>query len=359
MYLPDALVLQALIWGTLALGVLVIALILFGTWMQYRRDRQNRHRILRYQAWEKALATYLFSGDGAQRPFPDINPKDRALFQRFLARYHATLAGQEAEGLRQLYLSLGVHESLPTRLRHRSATVRAQAAQEVGIFRLADHLEQVVPLLRDPTPYVAHLAAQALTRSGALRYAGPVFDWVLREEQYQRERLLRVLEGFGPQILPWLETNLLPPNAVPESWVLFALLAGSLRHQESVPRLLELLEVPHVNLQASALKALAALADPHTYTRVLRVVGHEAWPVRAQAVKALGLVGGPDAIPTLIAMTSDPVYEVRRNAAQGLADLGHAGTSALTWLAEDPTADRYARDIAKERLEWVDERGHL
>jgi HEAT repeat protein len=85
---------------------------------------------------------------------------------------------------------------------------------------------------------------------------------------------------------------------------------------------------------------------------------HEAWPIRAQAAKALGLISGPDAIPLLMEMTSDPVYEVRRNAAQGMADLGHAGTSALTWLAEDPTADPFARDIARERLEWADERGH-
>jgi hypothetical protein len=58
-------------------------------------------------------------------------------------------------------------------------------------------------------------------------------------------------------------------------------------------------------------------------------------------------------------LTADPVYEVRRNAAQGLADLGHAGIGALAWLADDPEADRFARDIARERLEWAQERGHL
>ena len=359
MHLPDALVRQALIWGTAGLGCLVLALVLLGAAMQVRRDQQNRYRILRYQAWEKDLAAHLFSGDGPSRPFPEVAERDWTLFQRFLARYHATLAGKEAEALRRLYLGLGVHENLPARLKHRAATVRAQAAQEVGIFRLTDRLEQVVPLLRDPAPFVAHLAAQALTRSGDLHYVEPVFDWVLREERYQRERLLRVLEGFGPALLPWLEANLDPPRTAPESWILFALLAASLLDRRSYPRILELLEVPHVNLQASALKALGALAIPQTYPRVLQLVGHEAWPIRAQAAKALGLVGGPDAIPTLLEMTGDPAYEVRRNAAQGLADLGHAGTSALTWLAEDPTADPFARDIARERLEWADERGHM
>jgi len=358
MHLPPAMVLQFLVWGTVVLGSLVSALVLLGTGIQFRRDRQNRHRIARYQAWETDLAAHLFSGDETQRAFPEIAKEDRQLFQRFLTRYHATLAGQEAVALRELYLGLGVHGSLPRRLKHRLAAVRAQAAQEVGIFKLGDYLEAVVPLLDDPVPYVTHLAAQALTWSGDLRFAQPVVAWVLREERYQRERLLRVLEGFGPDLLPWLESHLDPPPAAPEAWVLFALLAGSHRHRESAHRLLELIAQPNVDLQASALKALAALADPLTYPRVEPLARHEAWPVRAQAAKALGLIGGPDAIPILIQMTSDPVYEVRRNAAQGMADLGHAGTSALTWLAEDPSADPFARDIARERLEWADERGH-
>lgn len=358
MHLPPDLVFRVLIWGTAILASLVVCLVITGAGIQYQRDRQNRHRITLFQAWERDLTNHLFSASGASIPFPEIAKRDRPVFQKFLSRYHATLAGQEAEALKNLYLQLGVHSSLPGRLKHRLATTRAQAAQEIGAFRLTEYLENVVPLLNDPIPYVTHLAAQALTRSDDLRYAQPVLDWVLREERYQRKRLLRVLEGFGPEFLPWLEEHLDSPEEAPGPWILFALLAGSHRHRPSEPRLLKLIGTPQVDIQASALKALAALADPLTYSKVEPLARHEAWQIRAQAAKALGLIGGPDAIPSLIALTSDPVYEVRRNAAQGLADLGHAGASALTWLAEDPTADRFARDIARERLEWADERGH-
>lgn len=358
MHVPPELVLQILVWGTVVLACTLGGLTLLGAWIQVRRDRQNRHRIARFQAWEQDLARHLF-GSGEARDFPPIAPRDRQLFQAFLARYQATLAGREAESLKDLYLRLGVHDSLAARLRHRSAPVRAQAAREIGIFRLSDELERVVPLLQDPVPYVAHLAAQALARVGDLRFAGPVLEWVMREERYQRERLLRVLEAFGPGLLPWLEAHLEPPEVDPESWILFSLLAASHRLRDCEPRLLALLEAPEVDVQAAALKALAALADPATYPKIQPLARHPAWPIRAQAAKALGLVGGPDAIPALIELTSDPVYEVRRNAAQGMADLGHAGTAALTWLAEDLNADRFARDIARERLEWADERGHL
>jgi hypothetical protein len=358
MQLPSDLVFRVLIWGTVILASLVTGLVITGAGIQFQRDRQNRHRITLFQAWERDLTNFLFNASGPSTPFPEIAKRDRALFQKFLARYYATLAGQEAEALKTLYLNLGVHPSLPGRLKHRLAATRAQAAQEIGAFRLTEYLGDVVPRLNDPVPYVAHLAAQALARSGDLRYAQPVLAWVMREEHYQRDRLLRVLEGFGPELLPWLEAHLDPPEVAVEPWILFALLAGSHRHRESEARLLELILTPQVDLQASALKALAALADPLTYPKVEPLARHEAWQIRAQAAKALGLIGGPEAIPSLIALTSDPAYEVRRNAAQGLADLGHAGAAALTWLAEDPTADRFARDIARERLEWADERGH-
>jgi len=216
----------------------------------------------------------------------------------------------------------------------------------------------VVPLLNDPVPYVTHLAAQALTRSGDLQYAKPVLDWVLREEQYQRDRLLRVLEGFGPELLPWMKGHLPPPDQDPEPWILYVLLVAAHRHAASQPSLGWLLQIPHLDLQASVLKALSVLADPVAYAWVLPFASSPAWEIRAQASRALGVLGGPSAIPTLLALMADPVYEVRRNAAQGLADLGHAGISALTWTADDSTADRFARDIARERLEWTDERGH-
>jgi hypothetical protein len=282
-----------------------------------------------------------------------------------------------------LYLDLDVHESLPVRLQSRDSKVRAQAALEISVFRLDEAsenvppplsvrpwrwkpgtrldgiLDLVLPLLDDPVPFVAHTAALSLSRSRELRFASPVLAWVMREERYQRERLLQVLEGFGPGLLPWMKDHLEAPNQNPDPWVLYALLVGSHRHQESLPRLVWLLDVPDLDLRVSILKALTILADPKVFPKVAPFANNQAWPIRAQAARALGVLGGPDAVPALLSLAGDAVYEVRRNAAQSLVDLGHIGVSALTWLAEDPRADRFARDIAKERLEWADERGHL
>lgn len=358
-------------------------LILAGAVMQYRQDRRNRYRIARYQAWETRLSDFLFRKGYEHGDFGPVAWADRWLFRDFLARYQSSIAGEESELLRGLYLDIGLHDSLLRRLRDRDPRVRAQAAKEIGVFRLdepSEHvtppavarpwrwkpgfrlegcLDQVLPLLDDPVPYVAHTAALTLARSRNLRYAGPVVAWVMREELYQRERLLRVLEGFGPGLLPWMKDSLESPDQNPEPWILFALLAGSHRHRESQPRLLWLLDVPDVDLRASVLKALIILADPAIYPRVLAFAASPAWEIRTQVARALGVLGGPSAVPDLMPLMADSVFEVRRNAAQSLVDLGHAGVSALTWLAEDPKADRFARDMARERLEWADERGHL
>lgn len=365
--MPPETVLRILHWAILLLAVLVGGLVVLGAALQVHHDRQNRHRIACYQAWEHQLTEYLFKGGHERGPFPAVAPGDRWLFRNFLARYKSTLAGAEGELLRRLYFELGVHASIPGRLQSRHPRVRAQAALEVGLFRLEtagdalhprDYLQRVLPLLDDPVPYVAHVAARALTHSQDLRYAAPVLAWVMREEIYQRERLLRVLEGFGPGLLPWMKDHLESPTQNPESWILYVLLVGSHRHRDSQPRLLWLLEIPHVDLRVSVLKSLIILADPAVYPRVLPFATSPAWEIRAQVARALGVLGGPSAVPELLPLMADRVYEVRRNAAQSLVDLGHAGASALRWIAEDPMADRFARDIARERLEWADERGH-
>jgi HEAT repeat protein len=357
--------------------------VVLGVIVQYRKDRRNRYRIARYQAWEVQLTDYLFKKGYERDGFGQVAWSDRWLFRDFLARYQSTIAGQESELLRELYLSMGIHTSLPARLQDRDPKIRAQAAKEIAVFRLDEpaeyapppvverpwrwkpgvrmegYLDQVLPLLDDPVPFVAHTAALTLTRSRSLKYAEPVLAWVMREELYQRERLLRVLEGFGPTLLPWMKENLESPNQNPEPWILYALLVGSHRHRESLPRLLWLLEVPNVDLRASVLKALIILADPAVYPKVRSFASSPAWEIRTQVARALGVLGGPSAVPDLLPLMADPVYEVRRNAAQSLVDLGHSGVSALTWLAEDPHSDRFARDIARERLEWADERGHM
>jgi len=140
----------------------------------------------------------------------------------------------------------------------------------VGAYGLDGHLRELVPVLADPVPFVAYAAARTLAQSRDLTYAGPVVEWVFTQDQYQQERLIALLEGFGPALLPWLEALLRDRPLLHDGWRLFALLVAFHRHHESLPVLLELLDSPEPEVLCAALRGLHALGDPQTYPAVLR-----------------------------------------------------------------------------------------
>lgn len=350
--------LEWLLWCTLGVGLLVCALALFGALFQLKRDRRHRRRIELHQRWEPLLAEYLFGDQAPPLPLEGLAGWEREVLRLFLVRTKESLAGDEGRRLDVLYRHLGLDGDLADRLHAPQARTRALAALEVDAFQVEVRHPDVLGLLEDPVPFVAHAAARTLARTQRLRFAEPVLQWVIAQDTYQQDRLLRLLESFGPLLPTWLEAYLADVPDNPRAWRLFALMVASMRQVECEPRILELLRYPEVEVNAAAIRALAALGDPQTYGDVRPFATHEAWVLRAQAARALGILGGPIAISILVELMGDPVFEVRRNAAHGLHDLGRPGLAALETLLADFQADRYARDLAMERLEWAEERGH-
>lgn len=235
--------------------------------------------------------------------------------------------------------------------------MRALAALEVGNFRVEACYDRLQGLLEGPVPFVAHAAARSMAGTGHLAYAGAVLGWVVSQEVFQRERLLWILEGFGVGIVGWMEARLDAAGAHqdPQIQIFYALLVATFKPDESLPRLLTLLKVDHVEVQAAAIRALAALGNPEVMEELLAFSGHDEWVLRGQAAKSIGMLGGPQGVPRLLDLLRDPVFEVRRNAAHALIHLGSSGRAALKWVAEDPLADPFARDLALERLQWLPE----
>lgn len=344
---------QALLWVLAFLSAQFCLVVAAGAWLQVRRNRLNRFRIRNHARWEAALVAYLFQGEPAS-VFEPLGPKERRLFLPFLVRALGTIAGSDGQRVRGLHDELGLGRDLARRLRSRRATVRALAAIEVGSFRLAGHDAAVAALLKDPVPHVAHAAARSLSASGRIEHAGPVLDWVLDQEHFQRDRLLWILEGFGLAFLPWLEARLdAQPEPDPRELMIYALLAASLRNPRDTLGLEAMLASGPHEVQVAAIKALGALGEPSALAAVAPFAKAESWILRAQAAKAIGILGGPGGIPSLLELMGDPVFDVRRNAAYALAHMGAAGVEALAWVADDPSSDPFARDLALERLQWV------
>ncbi len=355
--LQSPLFMRILLWSAVTLVVAVLVLVGATLVLQLRADRLNARRIAACQRWEAALPEFLFGAGEIPAAFRGVAEADRSFLRQFLNLTMATVGGNEGQSLKQLYFAAGLDADLDPRLRSGSPRDRAVAALEVGSFDLAARLPDLVPLLQDPAPFVAFAAARSLAESRDLAYAGPVLEWVVTQDQYQQERLISLLEGFGPGLLSWLEALLRDRPSLAVEWRLFALLAASHKHHESLPVLLGLLKSPDVEVQAAAIRGLTALGDPVAYPQVAPFAESREPLLRMNAAQALGTLGGNLALPALQALLSDLVYDVRRHASHSLANLGVAGISMLEAVAGNPAADPFARDMAAERLEWAEQRG--
>ena len=338
--------LVVLLWILAGLLLQMLLLVLVGAWIQVQRTRWNRLRIACHQRWENDIVAYLFGEDRTITAFAGMSSGERRFFVPFLLKVLNTLAGSEGTMVRDLYHRLLLDEGLEKRLRSRRPKLRALAALEVGSFQVEPFYPRLQALLRDPAPHVAHTAAKGLAATQRVEFAAPVLDWVLKQETIQQE-------SFGPGFLPWLE-NRMAQQEPPEhrEWMIYALLAASTRQVQDPARLIALLGVDEPELRAAALKALGALGMPEALPAVLPFSDDPNWVLRAQAAKTIGTLAGPAALPRLLGLICDPVFEVRRNAAYALWRLGASGIEALHWLAQDASADPFARDLALERLQW-------
>ncbi|HET8901339.1 MAG TPA: HEAT repeat domain-containing protein [Holophagaceae bacterium] len=345
--------LELLGWLALALFLVLGFLLAMALAVQVRSDRIRARRLACHARWEGEMAAYLYLGRDADT-FQQLDARDRALFRHFLQRALLSIGGEDANRIRELASRLDLHDDLARRLAALGAASRARAALEVGLFQRWEHLDRVEALLKDPAPSVAFAAARTLARSGDLSHAAPVLAWVLGQEKVQQERLLRVLMGFGPGLLPWMEARLGAPPQPREGWRLYGLLVATFRDLASGPRMRELLASGDLELTATALKALRALGDPSAYGAVAPFATHPEWVLRAQTALGLGTLGGLQALPALQQLMEDRVFEVRRNAAQSIAELGSAGEEVLRWIALGQEADPFARDLARERVQWLE-----
>lgn len=355
---PD-LPLRILLWSAIGLAATLVLLVIATGLLQHRADRRNAQRIAAFRGWEAEVPEYLFGDGPVPEAFLDLPPEQHPYLRNFLQRLRNSVGGLEGERLKSIYQEAGLDRDLPQRLEHRAPRIRATAALEVWAFGLEALLPKVQTLLDDPVAYVAYAAARTLSRSKDLNYAGPVFEWVSSQEQYQQNRMLAVMEDFGPTLVPRLASHLEGTPISHLRWRLFALLVASHRVHGVQPALERLLDSENVEVQCAAIKAFHAIGDPGIFPRLAPFANHQHPLLRMHLAQASGSLGGAAALPLLMGLMEDPVFDIRRHASRSLAELGPSGREVLRWIAQDPTSDPFARDMALERLEWLELRGRL
>lgn len=357
--LPSEWLIPFLLWTVLIVASALLVLILVTAVLQWRADRKDARRIASLKEWEAIVPQFVFTNKTVPSVFRELRPEQEEWLRDFLQRFRRAIGGAEGAKLREIYMAAGLDNKLKARLQSQAPRERATGALEVWAFEQYRLLPEVLTLLQDPVPYVAHAAARTLSRSGNLAHAEAVINWVASQDQYQQERLSALLDDFGPNLLTWMEIRLPDPLEAPTIWRLYAMLAGAHRFQASIDRLKDLLRHPEREVVVAAIKALSALGNPRVYGDVAAFLRSEDNVLRMQATKALDSLGGISAIPDLLRALEDPTFEVRRHASHGLVRVGSGGITALEWVRDDLYADPFARDMAAERLEWVELQGKL
>jgi HEAT repeat protein len=86
---------------------------------------------------------------------------------------------------------------------------------------------------------------------------------------------------------------------------------------------------PDLSVQEAASAVLASIADDRVLEPLLRALRSSDWIVRMHATKALGRLKHPDSVPALIPLLQDKVKAVRAEASSALAAIGDAAIPAL------------------------------
>jgi len=110
---------------------------------------------------------------------------------------------------------------------------------------------------------------------------------------------------------------------------------------------------PHLELRVTAARALGRLGMGEAIPALIVALSDDSWPVRAIASQALGRLSATPAIEALVPCVSDRSWWVRHHAAYALAAIGGEGHDALCQLAARAD-DRYAREMAREALDYVE-----
>ncbi len=331
----------------LALVFALLALVL-----RILNDRRDRRWKALEERWEPRLLEILAEGedgvDGAPRVevasvMEEVAPGERLLFAEYLFEFARRVRGRELDVLRELArLFL---PQIAARTRRRRGEDRARAVQILGALGLPQYEKELLGSLEDPSPLVAMIAAQSLTRAGRVKVLEQILGRLDRFGSWRRTYLAGMLAQTGPEAIPLLRSTLADREQIPtvRSVAAEALLQlPDPAAAEVAARVVQ--EEDDESILVPCLRLLARAGTGAHRGPVLGLVSSRHFAVRSQALRALGTLGEADDLTILEEGLHDPSPWVALEAARSLRKLG--GTETLRSLAstEGPRA-AVAREI--------------
>jgi HEAT repeat protein len=267
--------------------------------------------------------------------------------KRLLQRHFSVTAGRARERLVELYLRLGFDQMDVKATYSWAWWKRASGVRGLGELENDAYRSVFLRCLRDKHELVAIEAAKALGILGDARGLDALADMVRHPSRWAALLLSDVAQRIGEEGLVLLRRLITDdPRPAVRATALDAVRIA--RDSGSIDRIRPLLAAPDKELRTRTIKALSEMGAVDAVPDILKLLGDDAWEVRAQAVKAVGRLGGDEQVFRALRWAlSDPSWWVRVNAAQALASLGEKGQAVLSEVSRT-SPDAFARDIAQQ-----------
>jgi len=319
--------------AVISLALLVVAFVHAGAALMYRQRAGARGaRYERLTAhWNPEIVAFLFENRTAQDVQKIVASEDQLLFVNALLQYSRRVDGDELVRIRELaapFLPL-----IASRLRSRSAAVRARAIQTLGELGLMSYVHEIVAALDDPSPLVSIIASRVLCDPNSVDYLPEVLGRLSRFRSWTPTFLASMLASAGSLGTHALRAALWDNDLDDTSRRIAADALRELNDFRAAGAAAHVLgQGGERGLVVAALRLLGHVGQEVNLAEVLEKIEDPDFVVRVAAVDALAALGGRPELERLQGLLyHDPSRWVALHAARGLLDAGH--TAALRTLA--------------------------
>ncbi|MGC8968651.1 MAG: HEAT repeat domain-containing protein [Thermus sp.] len=327
-----------------ALALTALALVLLGAYVllyhAYSASREAWERET-FDRWLRLFTEALF-GEASLPPPPWPEPALRALL-----RLREMLKGEAGEQVADWLRRASPPWARLLGRRFLTKPERLEALEALGLARLPETLEAILPYLAHPDPVLRLAAARAGARVAQGEEVLRLGEALLASG-LSRGALLEALLLLEDRAPPVAELFLAKGD---EEAVWAALEAiGRLRLHALAEKVPPFLEAEDPEVQAAALRALARLGYPPEgrEASLLSLLCHGEEFLRAQAARALPLLPKALARRALWEALKDPSFYVRRAAAEALAALDPEALGRAAEAHPDPYGRAMAAQVLRE-----------
>ncbi len=338
----DPIVWFALWCGIGALGLtalLVIRILLLRAAFQARETRETRF----LSRWRPRLLAAI---DTVPVRLPRLKRRDWLPFLSLWNHFQESLRGAARHRLSAMALRMRMDLAARQLLQRGSPPEQLMGMLTLGHLGDRDSWDRIEAVARGPHSQLSLAAARALLlidAASALRALLPLMasraDWPLSRTQW-------MLNEAGAEITSTMLSAALE-DVPPDDW----------------PRLVALMDAGHPDVVSPVIGRLLAGVQseevliaclksrhlPFNGARLLRLLEHPAWQVRAQAARVTGRMGHAEFVSALLTRLSDPVWWVRYRAAQSLVQLPSMSPEAL-WRARQTLNDRFGCEMLDQAV---------